>query len=80
LIPKSKVQNLDPLDTNFLAGIFDHENILKNMKKLEGIYAAGIKGELDERYFMNENQKLKTPLKMLQSPFGARAGPMQRNN
>lgn len=69
---------MDPLDSSFLTGIFDHENLTKNMKKLESIYAQNLKGELDERYFMNQNQKLKTPLKMLQSPFGARAGPMMR--
>jgi len=32
---------------------------------------------VDERYFIQQHEKLKTPLKM--SPFGARAGPMIRN-
>ena len=27
-----------------------------------------------------ENMKIKTPMKMLQSPFNARIGPMQRMN
>ena len=45
------------------------------MKKLDAIYVQNLR-DLDERYFMNQHQKLKTPLKMLQSPFGARAGPM----
>jgi len=35
---------------------------------------------LDERYFISQTNKLKTPLKLLNSPFGARSGPMQRLN
>jgi len=34
--------------------------------------------KFDERYFANNSEKIKTPLKMAQSPFNARIGPMQR--
>ena len=39
-----KVENLDPLDSTFLAGIFDNEHISKNLKKFETIYAANLNG------------------------------------
>jgi len=50
------------------------------MKRLKQIYSHKLKdpNDLDEKYFMNLNQKLKTPIKMVQSLFGARAGPMHR--
>jgi hypothetical protein len=51
--------------------------ILKNIKKLEMSYRPDL---LDERYFISQTNKLKTPLKLLNSPFGARSGPMQRLN
>jgi len=58
--------------------IFDHDVLSKNLKKFESLYSQQLSEAhtLDERYFILQNQKLKTPMKM--SPFGARTGPMQR--
>ena len=59
--------------TDSISGIFDFDVLTKNLKKLESIY-LGNSNSFDERYFVLQHEKLKTPLKM--SPFGARAGPM----
>lgn len=52
------------------------------MKKLDKLYMSKVLNDkdLDERYFMNQNVKMKTPLKMIYSPFGSRTGPMQRTH
>ena len=59
-------------------GILDFDVIDQNLKSLDQLYSMSIKDttKFDERYFVTQNLKIKTPMKMLQSPFNARIGPM----
>jgi hypothetical protein len=45
----------DPLDSSFFKGIFDHDVLSKNMKRIDKVYQQNLKEnkDLDERYFMN---------------------------
>lgn len=50
-----------------LQGIFDYEVLNGNLQKLKQQYARIIEGtqQFDEMYFVTQNEKIKTPLKML---------------
>ena len=55
------------MDQKFIFGIFNHDVLITNQKRLKTIYQQKLKhpNDLDERYFMNLNEKLKTPIKMV---------------
>jgi len=60
---------IDPLNSKFLVGVFDNDVLLKNIRKMDSLYQNCLNEDadkIDERFFINQNEKLKTPIKMLQ--------------